>query len=203
MFDPSRVAIPGVTLGGFLFPLIAQGDPAHVGAETLLRLVPELGIAAGLFLYIRYRDGIAKDERATAAEQRKADVERQEKENTRRDDQTARMIADFKTALGETTGRFEKHTSDIVQEMKTSNQLDRETHTKTFDSVVNLTRDVVQRMGSLELTVRSLEAELRTDRRRSALPAPDDPTFPGRERHRRDEDGARDADRPGTQRTGP
>jgi len=202
MLDASR-AIPGVTLGGVLIPLLGEitADPTRVGAETLLRLVPELGIAAGLFLYIRYRDGIAKDERETAANQRKADVERQEKENERRDQQTVRMISDFKVALGETTSRFEKHTSDIVQEMKSSNQLDRETHVKTFDSVVDLTRDVVQRMGSLEQTVRSLESELRTDRRRSALPAPDDPTFPD---HRdRNADDPRGPGRAGTQRTGP
>jgi DNA primase len=192
MIDPARTTllVPAAALAVRLLAQAADpssragppipGLPAG-GWETLLQLVPQLAIAFALFLVVKYYDDKNSKERDRAEAQRQADQAQQQKDNDRRDESMQRMMAEFKGALAESNAQTEKHTAEIVAELKANSQLDRDMHGKSFDAVVALTRETIGQVGSIRELVAAAQRDIieLKDRQRSALPPPGGHDFPG------------------------
>lgn len=173
--------------------LFADAPPALDGWGTLLSFAPQLAFGAALFFAMKYIiDNFRGDIKVL--------VEKIGAENEARDAANHSAMDEFKVALRESNQSNKEAVTELARQVQLTAMQDREQNAKLSDAMFVLTRDAVNKMGSLdstvrtlESTVRSLEQEVRSDRRGSALPPPGGASF-------RPDPRPRDADDPGSPR---
>jgi hypothetical protein len=183
---PSACVLGGANVLG---AVLAQAPSPLAGYEQVIRLVPELAIAAALFFVVKYYNQRDEAKQKRFDEERKAD-------NDRRDEAMTEALGEFREALRETNERGARQNADIVAELRTSSSLAREQNDKQFGAIVGITREAITGQTELRSAVLGLQADIRelkdSDRRRSALPPPGGAEFRGGREGR----GGRDADVP-------